>query len=194
MKLLCYFLWVLCLLFVGCSETKNSDTSTTLFHIDELIDTQINQLGQGGYTLEKLGAVDSTRSQVVFVPSHDKWKNELDIFRQMGIVNKPIYRHGYQIEGHLKDPKSNLKITQYSSNSSPLSLLRIYYQDHVSKLRRIEAIISESNRLYASKKTLTLEFEEVSGKLLLTHYQVAGFQKVALRDTVTFHTQGTINF
>lgn len=194
MKLLRYFLWGLGLLFVSCSETQNSDTATTLFPIDELIDTQITQLGKGGYTLEKLGAVDSTKSQVEYIPSRDKWKNELDIFRQIGIVNKSIYRNGYQIEGPLKDSKSNLKITQYSSSSSPLSLLRIYYQDDVSKLRRIEAIVSESNRLYASKKVLTLEFEEADGKLLLTHYEVAGFQKVALRDTVTFLTQGTISF
>lgn len=193
MKVPVRIIWGIILLLAGCSETKDA-SQPALFKFNELIDTQIDLLSQKKYTLEKSAAVDTSHFFNTFVPTPDNWRSELDIFRQLEMVNRPIYRNGYQSSGPLKDTRSNLKIHQYSSNSSPVILFRVYYQDQISKLKKIEATLAESNFLYSSRKALTLEFEEVDGMQLLTTYSIDGFQKVALRDTVTFRMRAQIDF
>lgn len=192
MKAPAYFAWGIVLLLAGCSETREPETPT-LLKFNKLIDTQIELLSQNNYALDKLAAIDTNRFHKAFVPNREGWRRELDIFRQIELINKPIHRKSYRSIGPLKDDKSNLQIHQYMSASSPLVMLRIYFQDEVGKMKRIEAIITESNLLYGSSKSLMLEFEEVAGAPLLSMYSIDGFQKVILRDTVTFHLKGQIS-
>ncbi|MDZ4714023.1 MAG: hypothetical protein SH819_01020 [Cytophagales bacterium] len=178
-------------LCAACSESSESGTRS-LYDFNKLIDTQIELLSRNNYILEKTAAVNASLSDTLFVPTASHWKGELDLFRQLEIINKPIYVGGYLASGPVKDSRSNLKIQTYSHVSAPLAELRFYYQDSPEKIRRIEAILSEANALYASKKTLRLEFEDAEGIPLLLAYSLDGFQKVALRDTVRFQMRGRI--
>ncbi len=161
---------------------------------DRLIDEQISELSQHRNTLEKEAEVDGHRSDSTLVPTGEIWKAELTIFRQFGMINKPLHQGSYREDGPLEDPRSNLKIQQYVSVTSPLRLLRIYYQDTIGRVRKIEGTLNETNRLYNNERTLTLEFDEDNGKLHLTFYGIAGYQKIALRDTVRFSVKARINW
>lgn len=172
-------------LCLGCVEQRVSD-KPVLFSISELIDEQILQLQQEGDSVTKVAEVDGKQSGRRFLPTAESWGAELDIYRQLDLVNKTIYESEFHQAGPLEDPKSNLQIQEFSSETAPLSLLLVYYQESVNRVRKIEGVLKESNPLYTSWKKLTLEFEETGGKASLTSYGIEGFQKVAFRDTVRF--------
>lgn len=177
----------------ACSPTPTSLKSGPI-DFDRLVDEQISQLSQRKNTLEKEAEVDGHRSDSTLVPTPETWRAELAIFRQLGIVNKPLHQGSYHEEGPLDDSRSNLKIRQYVSESSPLTLLRIYYQEKIERVRKIEGRVTETNQLYSNQRNLTMEFDEEDGKPVLTHYRISGYQKVALRDTVRFSVEARINW
>ncbi len=182
------------LLFVfGCSPTPSAINSGPI-DFDRLIDEQIGALSQHKNTLEKVAEVGGHPSDSTFVPTAEIWKAELAIFRQLGIVNKPLHGGSYREEGPLDDPRSNLKIQQYVSDSSPLALLRVYYHETIGRVRKIEGTIREANQLYTSERRLTLEFDEENSKPFLIFYGISGYQKVALRDTIRFSVKARINW
>lgn len=183
---------VLMLIIAACSpEQKNS---RKFFDFDGLIDEQISQLSQRKRVLEKVVQMSTTKSDTAFLPSVQGWGSELEIFRQLETFNKPTYQNVYQIKDSLKDPKSNLKIRQFEAAHVPVPLIRFYYQDEFSRLRRIYAEIAEKNLLFSTRRILTIDFEEEDGKPLLARYGVSGFQKMILRDTVRFSIRGQIDW
>jgi hypothetical protein len=192
MKRYIHFMSVL-LLTVACAPTPAPVVQGPL-DFDALIEAQINGLSQRIVTLDKVAVVGEVRSDSTLVPTATDWKAELDIFRQLGTINKTIYQGAYQQEGPLDDPQSNLHIQQYSSATSPLKVLKIYYQVDLQRVRKIEGFLEESTPLYSSQKNLTMVFDEENGKPVLTRYSIVGYQKVALRDTVRFTVESTITW
>ncbi len=188
----CIFFYFL-LFTVACSPTPGSVRLGPI-DFDRLIDEQISELSKHRNTLEKEAEVDGHRSDSTLVPTEEIWKGELAIFRQLGMINKPLHQGSYRQEGPLDDPRSNLKIQQYVSASSPLRVLRIFYQESIEQVRRIEGTLNETNQLYHNERKLTLEFDEGNGKAVLTFYGITGRQKVVLRDTVRFSVNARINW
>jgi hypothetical protein len=116
-----------------------------------------------------------------------KLANELDVFRQLDVINKPLYRTIYQIEDGEKDTKSNLLIRSYTAKSpSPVPFVKFYYRSSPRELKKIESFFHEENSLYDTRRNLLLEFDDSSGSLLLSGYQLSGAQKMILNDTVNF--------
>lgn len=181
------------LLVIACAPTPASVVQGPL-DFDALIEGQINVLSQRIVTLDKVATVGEIRSDSTWVPTADDWKAELDIFRQLGTINKSIYQGAYRQEGPLDDPQSNLQIQQYTSITSPLKDLKIYYQVHLQRVRKVVGILEESTPLYSAQKNLTMVFDEENGKPVLTRYSIVGYQKVALRDTVQFSVESVITW
>lgn len=178
---------------VGCAEkAKNVNP---FFEIDQLIDEQINALKKSGTSVEKRAEVGEASDISSFVPDSTQWANELDAFRQISNINKPIYGDAYEIEDGLDDPRSNLKIKRFSTERNiPVKSLDVYYQDNIEKLRKIEAVIKDQNALFFASKKLTLQFEEHQGRLSLSGYSIQGVQKMMLRDSVNFTIISKINY
>ncbi|MGE0588597.1 MAG: hypothetical protein AB7O48_08490 [Cyclobacteriaceae bacterium] len=176
----------------GCVEkAKNTDP---FFEIDQLIDQQINILKRSGASVEKKAEVGDANDTSSFVPDSVQWANELDAFRQIANINRPIYKEAYSIEEGLDDHHSNLKIKRFStSRNIPVKSLDVYYQDNIEKLRKIEAVITDQNALFFASKKLILQFEEHQSKLLLAGYSIQGVQKMMLRDSVNFTIESKIN-
>jgi hypothetical protein len=179
------------LLGVACAPTPASVVTGPL-DFDALIEEQISGLSQRMVTLEKVATVGEVLSDSTLVPAVADWKAELDIFRQLGIINKTIYQGAYQQQGPLEDPQSNLHIQQYSSATSPLRVLKVYYQVDPPRVRKVEGFLEESTPLYSTQKILTMVFDEENGSPVLTRYSIVGYQKVALRDTVRFSVESAI--
>ncbi|MBL7848760.1 MAG: hypothetical protein JNL40_14935 [Cyclobacteriaceae bacterium] len=164
------------------------------FNIDSLLDEQIYQLGQRNIQLTKRATIDRDTTEAVLVPSPAEWKSELETFRQLGMINKDLYRDQYHREGPLRDFRSNLQILRYVASSAPLTSFSIYYRDNLNKMKRLEGIVTETNQLYSAHRTLVMEFDEIHDQLLLSSFQIKGYQKVALRDTVHLAIVGTIHW
>ena len=185
--------WMLLfLLAAACSQEQK--TTVKFFDFDGLIDEQISQLSQRMRVLDKVANMSTTQSDTAFLPSVKGWGSELEIFRQLETFNKPTYRNVYKVIDSVKDTRSNLKIRQYLAADAPIPVLRFYYQDEFSRLRKIDAEITETNPLYSTHRLLTMEFDEEEGKPMLARYSMIGYQKMILRDTVRFSVQGQIDW
>ena len=180
----------LSLLSVACSNEQKAVPK--FYDFEGLINEQVSQLNLHKRTLNKSAMVKGLESDSSYLPSGKGWETELEVFRQMEMLNKPNYRSDYKIVDPVKDIRSNLKIREYISSTAPVNSLKFYYHDDFSQLKKIEAVILEKNVLYANGRVFTMEFEESDGKPVLDHYSMTGFQKMVMRDTVHFSLQGQI--
>jgi hypothetical protein len=183
--------WIVALCCVA--ACNNAAVSTQkFFDFDGLITAQVQQLDQSKGVLEKSVTMDLTKSDSIYRPSAKAWESELEIFRDLEIINRPTYRDAYKLDDPLPDATSNLKIRQYVCDKAPLHLVRFYYQNEFSSLKKIEAGFTEKNILYSTSRSLLMEFEEHNGKPQLINYSMKGFQKMVFSDTVRFSVQGHI--
>jgi hypothetical protein len=183
---------VLVLIFSGC---ENNTRTSKLFNIDSLINQQVSILTLSKPKLSKEAILGSAQDQIEYVPDSVGWSKELDIFRQLEAMNKPINKTKYLIDDGLYDPGSNLTVKAFTSlEPLPVRSMRIYYDTDIRKPRKIEAIFDEENSLYESSKKLLLEFQQINNKNLLTYYSIDGGQKMILSDSVTFSVKGKIKF
>lgn len=164
------------------------------FDVDAFLDSQVILLSQRKVPLQKQASVNGVGSDSTLVPSAVRWTKELEIFRQLNLIGSRLYSDTYDRDNTLDDPQSNLKIQRFRSATAPLRELRLYYQDDLRHLRRVEGEVVEDNPIYSAGRSLTLEIEEGGGQLMLSSYHVVGYQKLALRDTASYLITGTVRW
>jgi hypothetical protein len=163
--------------------------------MDSLMTQQINYLSASTATVRKITVLGEKSDTVIVTPKDSKgWIKELDIFRELDAINKPIYLGRYTVEEDLSDSKSNLKIRSFTgAGDLPISFLKIYYQGTPDRVRRIEAEYKQANSMYTGARFLSLEFEEIYNKPVLTSYSITGGQKMFLGDTVRYTVYASVN-
>lgn len=187
------FLFIL-VLVSSCSE--NDQGTLMYFNIDSLIDANVAYLSEAQPMLEKRATVAGKASVVTIIPKDSvSWANELDIFREIDRINKPINRGSYKIEKDLKDSHSNLNIYRFTATTNlPLKFVEIYYQNSLSHIKKVTARYSEQNRLYSSSRYFALEMRDVYNKTVITSYFIEGGQEMMLGDSVHFEILGSVVF
>jgi hypothetical protein len=183
--------WILTIL-MGCNPNQQKEN---FYPIDSLITSQIISLSKEKAVLHKEAFFGGKSDTLTYIPGDTSaWVNELDIFRQLKIMNKPVNRGSYIVDDNLYDPGSNLTVKVFTSKKEelPVSSLRIFYDDALLRPRKIEAVYHEENPLYQSSKELCLEFQQINNKTLLTSYSITGGQKMILKDSVQFAIKGKI--
>lgn len=173
----------------------NNMRTTKLYNIDSLVSEQVRLLSSGKPKLTKQAVMGSKQDAMEYVPDSTAWSKELDIFRQLDAMNKPVNRSKYLVDDNLYDPGSNLTVKAFTSlEPLPVRSMRIFYDTDIAQPRKIEAVFSEENSLFESSKNLLLEFQHINNKNLLTSYSIEGGQKMILSDSVTFSVKGKIKF
>ena len=176
----------------SCSNKQKSTVS--LFDVDSLINAQVQYLSHQHAGIIKTSSLGDSISSVSTTPKDTTaWKNELEIFNVLNLINKPINRNAYAIENQ-PDTKSNLsvKIFTIKSNLSedekdlPIEYLKIYYQNSLEKIRKIEGQYRESSIMYKTTQFLNMEFQPVNDKMILTSYSISGGQKLFMGDSVQY--------
>jgi hypothetical protein len=175
----------------SCSMEKRS--RDPLYDVDSLIQTQIKYLKAYEASIEKRALLDGVQNVTTITPKDSSdWSEELAIFLELNMINKPSNKASYKIEDKLDD-RSNLNIKSFTSTEElPVTFLKLYYYRSLDQLRKVEAQYSEANALYKSTRFLTMEFEQVLNKTLLTSYAVAGGQKMFLDDSVQYSIRANI--
>jgi hypothetical protein len=175
-------------LFSSCEKEK---PRTQYFAIDSLVNAQIDYFKNVPATLTKIsrldGRVDST---VLTITDSASWSRELDVFRNLNDINKPIHKGDFTVQ---QDYQSNLNVKAFiGKKKQGVEYLKLYYQTPFSRLRKIDAAFREESMLYKSAKILSMEFKDVNHKLILTSYTIRGGQKMLMGDTVIFSIVGKI--
>lgn len=183
---------VLALMMMACSAT--SQRREKLFNVDSLMDHQIDALIRHNANITKRALLNGVNEVTTLSPGDSvAWNDELAIFLELDVVNKPIYKDSYKVESYA-DTKSNLTIKAFTTTDElPVSSLKLYYHNTLPQLRRLEAYYHDANSLYKSTRYLTMEFENIYGETLLTSYSIAGGQHMFLDDSVQYMINAKID-
>lgn len=188
-----YFFFASSFFLIGCESRTVSKKNYV--DIDSIINAQVNSLVAAKARISKAATLGNVKDQVEFVPDSLGWATELDIFRQLDVINKPTNKDGYRITDGEKDTNSNLMTRSYQAKSElPVRLLKLYYYENLTGLKKIEAVFAEKNTLYSTERSLAMSFDEHAGKNLLTNYSIDGIQKMIVSDTVRFTVQCNVIF
>ena len=176
---------------VSCESEKQP---ATFYDIDSLVSGQVNYLTEIQAGLFKEALLGGKADTVTFTPADTVgWTKELEIFRKLNEINKPVNKGRYEIRDGLMDPGSNLTLKVFKSKEPlPVTYLKIYYQGNISKPRKIEALYDEENRLYKSARLLSMQFQQLGNQSVLSSYSVKGGQKMVFGDSVAFYISGKI--
>ena len=185
-------MWLFAMVLLSACE--QSRQPATFYPIDSLISAQIHHLAEIRAGLFKEALLGGERDTITYVPQDTiAWLDELGIFRELDIINKPVNRDNYQVENGLDDPASNLTIKAFSTQKElPVVYLKVFYQGTLAKPRKIEALLDEANALYSSSRLLSLHFEQVGDKTVLTRYSIEGGQQMIFGDSTSYYISGKI--
>jgi hypothetical protein len=186
---------ILLLLILVASCEEKTKRQTIYYPVDSLVTAQIRFLAAGEAQVHKttaLGAEDN--ATLLTLKDTTQWIKELGVFRELDIINKPVNKNMYEVQDGLKDSRSNLTIKTYTARDGdvPVKYLRLYYQGSPDKLRRLEARFDVTNLLYKSSRRLSLDFQDVYNKTMLTSYSIDGGQKIFMGDSVRYAVHATI--
>jgi hypothetical protein len=180
---------LVCLLAFSC---RDKPAQTLLFNIDSLVTQQEKYLADSNAKLRKHAIINGV-SDDTLLTNKEAWKKELEIFRQLQTINKPVNRANYIVDDGLFDPSSNLTVKAFSATTDlPVQYVRVFYQGSIATPRKIEALYQNKNILYASSRLLTMEFENLGNQIVLTSYSIEGGQKMIMGDSVMFTIKGKI--
>ena len=175
-------------------KSDNGKRQNAFYDFDSLVLNQRHLLLNAHVSINKVSAVNAHSDSVSYVPDSIQWAYELDIFKQLNLINKPVYTDTYKISDE-SDPFSNLRVRLYSSEKNPpIPFVKVYYFNEFKHLKRIEAVYNEHNVLYTASRSLLMEFEDHEGKPMLSHYKIKGFQKMPRTDTANIYTESKVAF
>lgn len=192
-----FLLFALALMLFACENGRKE--TTYYFPMDSLVEAQVFTLFESGGRLSKEAVIGDKHEQAGMVNDTTGWRNELSIFAQLNDINKASNRGLYRVEKGKRDVNSNLLIySMECTEPRPVEYLKIYYLGDLKNLRKIEAryheedLLLSSARLLSSTRELTMNFENINNKIVLTSYSITGGQKTMLGDSVQFSVNGMI--
>jgi hypothetical protein len=183
---------IYCIFSVSCSSDRQVPAG--LYNIDSVISTQVGYLVEHEASIQKKAVLNSVETITTGTPGDSiSWQKELSIFLELDVVNKPINKGEYEVQQHA-DSRSNLKVKSFiTTEDLPVRFLKVYYWKSLTDLRKIEAQYREANSLYSSTRLLTMEFENIHNKAILSSYRIDGGQKMFLDDSVQYTISATID-
>ena len=186
------FLFVLGVISFSCRQA-NQKYDKPYFDFDSLVNVQISYFANQKDSVFKVASVDDKEGKSSFLADSAQLAHEWDVFRQLDVINKPTYK-GHYLVTEEKDSKSNLTVKSYTCDiKSSVPVVRFYFQNDLSNLKRIESQYIEQNALYYTTRELTLSLEGAKGKIYIYDYAIKGVQKMILSDSVQFSIHAYIS-
>lgn len=184
----------LLVLSIACWSCESENQPATFYPIDSLVRGQALYLAQIQAGLFKEALLSGKTDTISYIPPDTvSWLKELEIFRKLNEINKPVNKGNYKVSDGLVDPESNLTVKAFTSLSDvPVVYLKVYYQGRITKPRKIEALYDEENVLYESSRILSMHFQQIDEKTVLTSWSIKGGQHMVFGDSVVFYIRGKI--
>lgn len=165
------FLFVL---LIACSPPEKEIASTTI-NMDSLLHAQAKILSGRG--IEKSVSVGDSTFASTKINTSVNWNDALEAFRELGQVNRPIYRHAYE-QKETRDSKSNLMIRTWTAKTNvPVSEIKLYYLPGPKRLKRVEAFINMKDFYFTAHRKMILDFTLLGELNQLESYHISGSQK-----------------
>jgi hypothetical protein len=149
------------------------------FDLKGFVAQQAAQLSEQGAGLSKNIVVNGQAEQIEL--RGVAWEKELRPFTNADI-NKPVLVGAYTVSSPAEGK------TVYEAISKDREVKRIIVLKEKEEVVSIEVDFSEDNVIYNSMRAMKMELKE--GKLL--NYQVSGFQKLRLDDTLRYELTASV--
>ncbi len=117
------------------------------------------------------------------------WAETLALFRQANI-NQPVLRGQYEVTDSVT--KQGLRLTTYRASEAEIPYLKVYYQDTITRVHRIETAFQEDNLLYSTDRRMRMDFRQNGEQTYLQSFETVGRQKMILRDSVRYVARGEV--
>ena len=176
------------------SSCSQNEKTKALYPVDSLLNAQARYLSEKKASVDKVVILDGKEEKISLTPKDTiAWRNELEIFTTLDVINKPVNRSYYSIE-EFSDNKSNLMVKAFTTKEEdlPVKFFRIYYQHKPNRLRKLEAQFNELTSLYKTSRELTMNFQQFGDTVALTAYSIVGGQKMMLDDSVQYRISGSL--
>ncbi|MEP5613287.1 MAG: hypothetical protein ABJP45_13630 [Cyclobacteriaceae bacterium] len=163
----------------GCGMQPNLDTVSNYVEIDSLLTTQFDLLYKKSLVKE-VWLDGQSESQELAMDSLD-WRTELSFLKEIN-PNQPEY-----VGGFAGDDSDDLTTLALKSSESG-ALKKFSFASKNGKINSIQAIIHEDKDVYVHHRDINLKLENSE----IVEYQIDGYQKIMLKDTIWFRIQGSV--
>ena len=172
------------------SKRNGVERSGQYLNLTALLDEQV------GYLLEKKASLHKqvktgyqTDTIQAFPLDSVEWKNQLALFYDADI-SLPGYDGAY-FEEQLPGISGETKVI-YTARTAKLKV-RVLECTYIEKqLKTIRIEVAEKNTIYKFDKRLSLEFESVSGLLLLESFNMAGHEYMQFKQPLNYQIEAKV--
>ncbi len=186
------------LIHSACIDDPQADVSlknTPYFDLKGLINEQVKVLDSLNPQVEMQAVISGEEESQTLRKDSADWAETLKLYAEADL-NKPVLRDQYIVsDSSLQGSGLRLKLYQARRPGEvDIPYMKVYYQDSLPAVRRIEAFFREENPLYSTQRNMSLRFEEQGGRVLLTGYTTLGKQKMIFRDSILYRNVGQIRY
>lgn len=177
----------------GC-QSDRQQVDLKYFDSKSFLDNQAGVLALENRDLSKRLSIDGKEEIMTLQSSKDTafWEDEFRLFQDLDI-NKPVLRDAYTItKGSTGDRGSYLQYELKDPNQFGVQQLKVEF-DSLDGIITWEAQAHEKNVLYSTRRWARMELVRTAEGNLLKNYQVNGYHKLVLKDTVYYEVSGEIN-
>jgi hypothetical protein len=166
-----FFILAMLIVMAAC-QSPELPAHSNILNIDSLLNTQAKLLGKVSISKTLKVGDSAFKTQALSV----QLLSELEPFRDISQINRPIYQNNYQVTVR-PDPQSNLTIKEYHAKKyAPVKSVRLFYLDNLSQLKCLEATLATEDFYQSSEKKLSLDFSLLGDTLKLESYSISGSQ------------------
>ena len=176
---------------VACQPSSSSTEPIhkPYFDVAGLIAQQVGSLSQTKPRLNKATELDETTDQFVETPDAESWEQELKFFAELDL-NQSILLDAYHTESSQQGDTTVLRYTPKQTRRSGVQWLEVYTVNDLPQ--RVAAATRDKNALYRTGRELRLQLEPAGDTVRITDYQITGFQKMILKDSVSYRIEGVV--
>lgn len=184
-----YAFCLLALLAISaCNNPGQQNAAPVYYDVAGYVKAQIDALAKTKPTVQKRARMGQNTEQLTTQTIN--WPRELELFSQADI-NKPALRTSYAIAR--PDSLTYLYTLKPSEKNLTVRRLQVQLDSATRQPRRIEATLTTENPLYTSERQILLESGSTGRQgWSVRHYQVRGYQHLAVSDKNTFEVEGTV--
>jgi hypothetical protein len=173
--------FILLIVLFGCEKLKPESVNIPDYpNLEETFNQQIQLLGTKKLTKEVW--LDGKSESKIIEMDSILWKKELSFLKEIN-PNTPEY------VGAFEKSEDNFETRLTLLPDEKGELKRLVYLIDGGKYALINATIHEEREVYVHHREFNVTFENG----LLKTYQIEGYQKIVLKDTIEFRITGEVN-
>ena len=185
------------MLTVSCNSNSSQPVQglddTPYYDLEGLINAQVYLLDSLNPQVEMLAMISGKQETKVLRKDSAEWAEALGLYAEADL-NRPVLRDQYSIkDSYANDFGWQLRTYQaIQPGDVDIPYLKVFYEDDIDNVRRVEALFREENPLYSTLRSMSIGFERRAGRVMITSYTTTGRQKMVLRDSILYQTNARI--